>query len=92
MTLSFDSYPSPWYAEVLTNNTKFNNVINAYFTELKIPFINYTDNFAELKNSIAYIRVFYDDLSYTLVDETEAVTIVTLIGTLGGNLGLFLGI
>jgi hypothetical protein len=62
-----------------------------YFDEANVSFINYTDNFQELKNSIARINVYYEDLSYVHVEDKEAVSFVSLIGTLGGNLGLFLG-
>jgi hypothetical protein len=44
-----------------------------------------------LKNSIALINVYYEDLRFTQIDDNEAISFVTMIGTLGGNLGLFLG-
>jgi hypothetical protein len=69
LVLLFNSYPTLWYSKVLTNNTKFNNLINAYFEDVNILFINYTDNFAELKNSIARINVYYEDLAYVKVDD-----------------------
>jgi hypothetical protein len=92
LTVSFDSYPTSWYADVLTNNSKFNAVINAGFTVANVSFINYTDNFIELKNSVARINVFYEDLRYFQINDNEAMTFETLLGMLGGNLGLFLGI
>jgi hypothetical protein len=58
---------------------------------MNVSFINYTNNFNELKNSIARINVYYEDLGYTQIDDSPAMNIVTLLGTLGGNLGLFLG-
>jgi hypothetical protein len=92
LTVSSDSFPTLWYSRVLTNNSKFNNLINVYFKEMNIPFINYTNNFNELKNSIARINVYYDDLRFNQIDDNEAMTFVSFLGTLGGNLGLFLGI
>jgi hypothetical protein len=92
LTLSSSSYPTVWYAEVLTNNSKFNNVINAYFTDRDIPFINYTGSFNELKNSISRINVYYEDLRFVHIEDNEAMNILSLLGTLGGDLGLFLGI
>jgi hypothetical protein len=75
----------------MATNSKFNRVINAHFKELNISFVNYTDNFYELRNSVARVNVFYEDLSYVQIDDNAAMTIVSLLGTLGGNLGLFLG-
>jgi acid-sensing ion channel 5 len=37
------------------------------------------------------VHVFYEDLRYTEIDENPAMDIVALLGSLGGNLGLFLG-
>jgi hypothetical protein len=91
LSLSSSSYPTLWYSKVLTNNSKFNTLINAYFEEKNVSFINYTDNFLELKNSIARVNVYYEDLRFTKIDDNPAMNFVTLLGTLGGNLGLFLG-
>jgi hypothetical protein len=44
-----------------------------------------------LKNAVARVNVYYEDLRYTEVDETPALTVSLLLGTLGGNIGLFLG-
>jgi hypothetical protein len=90
-TLSFSSYPTLWYSQVLTNNSQFNKLINTYFKDLNVSFINYTGNFVELKDSIALVNVFYEDLRYSQFDDNAAITFVSLLGTLGGNLGLFLG-
>jgi hypothetical protein len=92
LSLSFGSFPTLWYSKVLTNNSKFNNVINAYFEDVNISFINYTNNFNELKNSIARVNVYYEDLRFIRIEDNPAMNFVTLIGVLGGNVGLFLGI
>jgi hypothetical protein len=91
MAVSMSSYPSEWYAEVLANNSNFKSVINAYFADANVPFINYTNKFADLKNAIARVHVYYEDLRYTEIDENPDMDIVALLGSLGGNLGLFLG-
>jgi hypothetical protein len=92
MTISSSSYPTEWYADVLTSNAKFNSIINSGFDLLNLSFINYTNNFVELKNAVARLNVFYEDLRYTVIDDSQAMDVVTLLGILGGNLGLFLGI
>jgi hypothetical protein len=91
LTVSTSSYPTEWYAQVLTNNTKFNVVINTYLANSNVSLINYTNNFNELKNAIARVNVFYEDLRYTEIDDNPAMDSIGLLGTLGGNLGLFLG-
>jgi hypothetical protein len=58
---------------------------------VNIPEINYNNDYASLKNSVARVNVFYEDLRYTVVDESPAITTVSLLGTIGGNVGLFLG-
>jgi hypothetical protein len=37
------------------------------------------------------VNVYYDDLSYYLIDESPAMTFDLFLGSVGGNLGLFLG-
>jgi hypothetical protein len=91
LTVSSCSFPTLWYSQVLANNSKFKSLINAYFAERKIAPINYTNNFNELRNSIAVANVFYEDLSYSQVDDNPAMTFVTFLGTLGGNMGLLTG-
>jgi hypothetical protein len=92
LTMSSGSFPTEWYASVLTNNSNFNEVINLYFAFKNVSFINYTNNLSELKNSIARLNVYYEDLRYVEIVDNAAMNVVTLLGTLGGNMGLFLGI
>ena len=42
--------------------------------------------------SIAQLTIYYDSLSYTESIESPQMNIVSLIGSIGGNLGLFLGV
>jgi hypothetical protein len=91
LTVSASSYPTKWYANVLANNTKFNSIINAYFSLINISFINYTNQFTELKNSIACVNIYYEDLRFTEVQDDPAMDYIALLGVLGGNLALFLG-
>ncbi len=91
LTVSASTFTTEWYAKVLTRNADFNRVINKYFDVVNIPEINYNNDYASLKNSVARVNVFYEDLRYTVVDESPAITTVSLLGTIGGNVGLFLG-
>jgi hypothetical protein len=87
LTISTSSYPTEWYAHVLANNSKFNEVINMYFDAINLPHVNYTDDFVGLKKTIARVNIYYEDLRYTEVIESPALTAILLLGTLGGNLG-----
>jgi hypothetical protein len=92
LTISSSTFPTEWYALVLANNSDFNRVINRFFNKIGKPFINYTDDYQGLKNAIARVNVYYDDLRYTKIDDSPAITSDTLFGILGGNLGLLLGL
>jgi hypothetical protein len=88
-TISSSLFPTVWYASILANDSSFNKVINKYFDQSINNFItmNYTNNYAGLRDSIARINVFYEDLQFVQVDETPSITVIILLGTLGGNLG-----
>jgi hypothetical protein len=45
----------------------------------------------KLKQSIVKLSIFYDELRYTEIVESERMTLVDLLSGLGGVLGLFLG-
>jgi hypothetical protein len=55
-------------------------------------FINRTIDKATAKYSFVLVKVFYDSLSFTLTTETPQMDIVSLFASIGGNLGLFLGV
>jgi hypothetical protein len=92
LKISTSTYPTEWYAAVLASATNFNTVINRYFNGYGKQNITYVGNYSELKNSIAKINVFYDDLAFGQVDETPAMSFDILLGIVGGNLALFLGL
>ncbi len=89
LTISSSSFPTEWYAKILADDPSFNNLINKYFDQSGNNYttINYTNNYEGLRNSVARLNVYYEDLQYVLVDETPSITIIILLGTLGGNLG-----
>ena len=49
-------------------------------------------NLETTKESIAFVNVFYEHLSYVESSESEAFGIVDMIASIGGTLGLFLGV
>ena len=45
-----------------------------------------------ISQSIVKVNIFYESLSYTLMTESQQMDIVSLLASIGGNLGLFLGV
>ena len=43
-------------------------------------------------NSIVKVNIFYDSMSYELSTESPKMDIVSVLASIGGNLGLFLGV
>lgn len=46
---------------------------------------------AEIKDSVALLQVNYETMRSMVIEQTPAQTFPTLLGNLGGQLGLFLG-
>jgi hypothetical protein len=85
-------YPTRWFADLLTNSTVFNEVINKYFSEFNKTYISYVGDYDGLRGSLARVNVYYEDLSYVSVIETPAMSFDVLLGIVGGNMGMFTGL
>jgi hypothetical protein len=59
---------------------------------LSSDFLNRTLNTQIARESIVEVQIFYESLSYSLTTESPQMDAVYLLGSIGGNLGLFLGI
>ena len=57
---------------------------------LTADFINRSIDANIARESIIYVNIFYERLSYTLTTESPQMDIVSLLSSIGGNLGLFL--
>ena len=78
---SFYKYPEESYVE---NTLKKNAMLlNLYKNE--------TDFQYNLESNVAKVTIYYDSLSYTIVEEQPKFNWKTLLGTLGGHFHLFLG-
>jgi len=44
------------------------------------------------RRSFAILNVYYDSLTYTELTESPQMDIIALLASIGGNLGLFLGV
>lgn len=80
LTSSSSRYPTRYYRNYLSEQT-----------DILSRFPDGTDK-DEITKSTVLINVFYDDLATTYTTETQAVSPVALLGNIGGNLGLFIGI
>jgi hypothetical protein len=47
---------------------------------------------SSLKSNMASVNIYYDKLSYTLIEETPTMDLVALLSSIGGALGLALGV
>jgi hypothetical protein len=72
---------------------------NSYYVDriknnpnLAEDFLNRTIDSQTTKESLVNVKIFYESLSYTLTNESPQMDAVYLLGSIGGNLGLFLGI
>ena len=45
-----------------------------------------------VSSSVCMIKVYYDDLYYTVVEESPSFTPDALLGLIGGQVGLFIGV
>ena len=47
---------------------------------------------SDLKQSVLSLKIFYNDLTYTLISQQPKMQLFDLISNIGGLLGLFLGV
>ncbi|CAF0708689.1 unnamed protein product [Brachionus calyciflorus] len=80
MTASSSRYPTRYYQNYLSART---NILSRFPTGTSA---------SEITKSTVLLNVFYEDLATTYTNEIPAVTPVSLLGNVGGNLGLFIGI
>jgi hypothetical protein len=80
--LSYSTYPSDFYVNSIRNEKTFSK----YFS------MNHKNDFdMNLKNNLVKLNVFYDSLSLVTLKESPTMTIIDLFSSIGGTLGLFLG-
>ena len=61
-------------------------------TNLASDFVTVPINELTAQKSVSQISIFYYSLTYTLLTETPRMDIVGLLASIGGNLGLFMGV
>ena len=59
---------------------------------LKEDFLERTLNTEMARKSVSKINIFFESLSYDISSESPQMDVISLVATMGGNLGLFLGV
>ncbi|RNA25225.1 acid-sensing ion channel 1-like isoform X1 [Brachionus plicatilis] len=78
---STSSFPSYAYAKHLLANPTFRS---------KFPYENIT--FGQVRDSVVALNVYFDSNNYQRIEELPESNFGSLLGNLGGQLGLFLGV
>jgi hypothetical protein len=63
-----------------------------YNDNLSSDFVTSRINAMNAANSIVKVNIFYESMSYELSTESPKMDIVSMLASIGGNLGLFLGV
>ena len=80
-TSSVQLYGNSYYIEKLRNNSY-----------LAMDFVKRSINSKTAKESIVDLYIFYESLSYTFTTESPQMDWISLMASIGGTLGLFLGV
>ncbi len=82
MRSSIADYPSELYSKVLISN------------QIVFPEINNKSSISydQIRSSTLAVNIFYERMEYTELTESQSKTIIILISSIGGSLGLFMGI
>ena len=81
MTSSNDLFPSGYMSYLKRNPNLSSDFINRSINDENV-----------ILKSIVKLNIFYNSLSYTSSTEAPQMDIVSLIASIGGNLGLFMGV
>jgi hypothetical protein len=80
VSISISKYPpTTHYMNLLKKNKKIIN-LNPEITEHELTW-----------ESVLKFNIFYETLSYTIITESSAINLFSLVSNLGGTIGLFLG-
>ena len=82
-TYSLSSFPTDMHLNIFNSNQALLAKYNANRTYSSLN---------ELAENLVKINIYYDKLTYTLIDEFETTTMPTLLSNIGGTLGLYLSV
>ena len=77
VTLHFTSFPTQAYSMLLSN-----------LSTIQARFPNQTVTYDLLKESFLEVKVYYEKTGYELIKESESLSLIDLIASLGGTLGM----
>lgn len=86
-SISSLDYPTAYYYNIISQQNNLKNI----FQSSLIGNASVNLDYNMFTQTVLAVSIFYEDLSYTFIEESQAVTIDTLTGVLGGQTGLFLG-
>jgi hypothetical protein len=73
----------------LIGNLFLENITNNL--NLSLDFINRAIDSSTARDSIVEVNIYYESLSYTFSSEIPQMDLVSMLASIGGNLGLFMG-
>ena len=82
-TYSFSSFPTEMHLNIFNANK---DILVKYNANRSFSNLN------ELATNLVKVNIYYDKLSYTLINEFETTTLATLLSNIGGVLGLYLSV
>lgn len=82
LTNSFTNYPTKAYAHQLMKNP----IVRSKFQEPDQV------TYEELKKKLLFLNIYYDELKYATIIEIEKTSFLDLIASVGGTMGLFIGV
>jgi hypothetical protein len=85
--VSFASYPSRWYSTKLNQSGSFRRVL----AKANIS-VDENITFDYLKQTVLSVNIYYDEMSYIQMDESQKTDMSVVLGLIGGNLGIFVGV
>lgn len=77
-TLSTSKFPTDIYQNIVLDKLS------------KSPLLNFSK--VNIEKDVALVKIYFDELKYTLIDQIPKMDTESLISSIGGSLGLFMGL
>ncbi len=81
--LKISKFLRSYFSNYLTKSLALNSIFSSH---------NETVTRDLVSASVTRIKVYYDDLYYNVVEESPSLTADSLLGLIGGQIGLFIGV
>lgn len=73
-------FPTVYYYQLLNDNPSFNSKINLDLGAGET--VNYSD-YTDMTRAIAKVNIFYEDMSYAIIQESPQITFDILLANIG---------